>query len=173
MLGPPKTFAKSLRCRFSGLFFRFPPVPEDLRKPLQKPPVQTISRDFVPNCPRRPFFRLPSGTQGPPKTLAKTVRAADFLGFCAELTTDTNFQVSTWCLGPPKTLAKTYRAADFPGFSGELPTEVIFQHVLEPPDVENTCFGASRRRKYVFQSCQTSKIHVFELVDIEITCKTL
>ena len=84
---------------FLGYFSGFRRVPEDLRKPLQKPPVQTISRDFVPNCPRRPFFRLPSGTQGPPKTLAKTVRAADFPGFCAELTTDTIFQVSTWCLG--------------------------------------------------------------------------
>ena len=56
---------------FLGYFSGCRWVPEDLRKPLQKPPVQTISRDFVPNCPRRPFFRLPSGTQGPPKTLAK------------------------------------------------------------------------------------------------------
>ena len=107
--GTSENPCKNCSCsRFSGIFCRtdhghhfpgFHLVLGGLRKPLQKPTVQLIFRDFLANCPRRLFFSM------------------------------------FWNLQTSKM------------FQSRQTSKI---RVFEHPDVENTCFRASRRRKYVF-----------------------
>ena len=149
MLGPPKTFAKSLRCRFSGL-----------------------------------FFRLPLGTRGPSKTLAKTTRADDFPGFCAELPAEAIFQASirypgsseNLCNNGPRRrfsgiLCRTDHGHHFPGFHLVLGG---FRKPLQKPTVQlifrDFLANCPRRLFFcMFWNLQTSKIRVLEPPGVENT----